>query len=59
MRQSVALSNINISEANGPIAIKLCLKQHCGAGKATLGLGPDRNRTLVSHRLIIREMWPL
>ena len=42
------LSNINISETNGSIATKFYLKHHWGGGKAALGFGPDRIRTLVS-----------
>ena len=40
-------SNMNILETKRPIAIKLDLEQHWGGGKATLGAGPDRIRTLV------------
>ena len=42
------LSNINISETNGSIATKSYLKQHWDGGKAALGFGPDRIRTVVS-----------
>ena len=42
------LSNINISESSGPIAIKFYLKHHWVGGKAVFGFGPDRIRTLVS-----------
>ena len=42
------LSNMNISETNGPIAIKFYLEHHLGGGKAALGFGPDRIRILVS-----------
>ena len=42
------LSNMNISETNGSIATKFYLKHHWGGGKAALGFGPDRIRTLVS-----------
>ena len=42
------LSNMNISETSGSIAIKFYLKHHKGAGKAAKGFGPDRIRTLVS-----------
>ena len=53
------LSNINISETSGPIAIKFYLKHHWGGGKAALGFGADQLRTLVSmatdspHRVIM------
>ena len=43
------LSNMNISETSGMIAIKFYLKHHIGGeGKTALGFGPDRIRTLVS-----------
>ena len=42
------LSNMNISETSGPIAIKFYLKHHGDGGKAALGFGPDQIRTLVS-----------
>ena len=43
------LSNMNISETSGLIAIKFYLKHHIGGeGKTALGVGPDRIRTLVS-----------
>ena len=42
------LSNMNISATNRPIPIKFYLKHHLGGGKADLGFGPDRTRTLVS-----------
>ena len=35
-------------QAGGPIAIKFYLKHHWGGGKATLDVGPDCIRTLVS-----------
>ena len=56
------LSNMNISETCGPIATKFYLKHHWGGGKAALGFGPDRIRTLVSmatdssHRVIMGKM---
>ena len=55
------LSNINISETNGSIATKFYLKHHLVGGKAALGFGPDRIRTLVSlatetsHRVIMEK----
>ena len=61
MRAST-LSNINISETSGPIAIKFYLKHHLGGGKAALGFGADQLRTLVSmatdspHRVIMGKM---
>ena len=39
---------MNISETNGSVATKFYLKHHKGGGKAALGFGPDRIRTLVS-----------
>ena len=44
----LTFSNIYISETSGPITIKFYLKQHWGSGKAALGFGADRYRTLVS-----------
>ena len=41
------LSNMNISETSGPIAIKFYLKHLLGGGKAALGFGPARTGTLV------------
>ena len=41
------LSYIYISETSGPITIKLYLKHHWGKGKAALGVGENRLRTLV------------
>ena len=52
-------SNMNISETSEPIATKFYLKHHWVGGKAALGFGPDRIRTLVSmatdssHRVIM------
>ena len=52
-------------ENSGLIAIKFCLKQPCGGGKAAFGFGPDRIRFLVSmstnlsHRVVMGEMWQL
>ena len=42
------LSNMNISETSWPIATKFYLKHHWVGGKAALGFGPDRIRTLMS-----------
>ena len=42
------LSNMNPSENSGPIAIKFYVKHYWGGGKAELGFGADRFRTLVS-----------
>ena len=56
------LSNMNISETSGPIAIKFYLKHHWGGGKAALGFGPDWIGTLVSmaadssHRVIMGKI---
>ena len=51
---------MNISETSGLIVvIKFYLKHHWGEGKAALGFGPDRIRTLVSmatdssHRVLM------
>ena len=52
-------SNMNISEARRPIAIKFYLKHHWGAEKDAWGFGADQFRTLVSmatdsaHRVIM------
>ena len=59
-RRRQPFTNMNISEASGPIAIKFYLKHHWGGGKAAWGFGADQFRTLVSmatdssHRVI---MW--
>ena len=42
------LSNMNISETGGLMAIKFYVKHHWGGGKAALGFGADLIRTLVS-----------
>ena len=53
------LSNIYISKNSRQNATKFYLKHHLGEGKASLGFGPDRIRTLVSmatdspHRVIM------
>ena len=47
-RPSQPFSNMNISEASRPIAIKFYLKHHWGGGKAAWGFGADQFRTLVS-----------
>ena len=53
---------MNISETSGPIATKFYLKHHWVGGKAALGFGADRIRTLVSmatdssHRVIMGKM---
>ena len=52
-------SNMNISEASRPNAIKFYLNHHWGGGKASCGYGGDQFRTLVSiatdssHRVIM------
>ena len=57
--RAFTLSNMNISETGGLVAIKFYMKQHCGGGKAALGFGADLIRTLVSmatdssHRVIM------
>ena len=56
------LSNLNISETSGQIAIKFYLKHQWNEGKTALGFGTDRIRTLVSmttdssHRVIMGEI---
>ena len=58
------LSNMNISETSGPIAIKFYVKHHLGRGKAALGFEADRFRTLdsmathKSHKFIIGKTVP-
>ena len=58
-RRCPPFSNMNISEASWPIAIKFYLKHHWGRGKAAWGFGADQFRTLVSmatdssHRVIM------
>ena len=55
----LTLSNMNISATSRPIGMKLYLKHHWGGGKASVGFGLDRIRTLVSmatdssHRVIM------
>ena len=52
---------MNISATSGLIATKFYLKHHWVGGKAALGFGPDRIRTLVSmatessHRVIMEK----
>ena len=52
---------MNVSETNGSIATKFYPKHHWGGGKAALGFGPDRIRTLdsmateSSHRVIMEK----
>ena len=54
----LTLSNMNISKSSGVVPIKFYLNHHMSGGKAALGFGPDRFRTLVSmatdssHRVI-------
>ena len=58
-RRRSPFSNMNISEASRPIAIKLYLKHHWVWGKAAWVCGADQFRTLVSmatdssHRVIM------
>ena len=58
----VNISNLNISATNWPIVTKFYLNYHWDGGKAALGFGPDRIRTLVSmatdssHRDIMGKM---
>ena len=42
------LSNMNISETSGPIAIKFYLEQHWVGEKDAIGFGAGQIRTLVS-----------
>ena len=52
---------MNISATSGPITTKFYLKHHWAGGKAALGFGPDRIKTLVSmatessHRVIMEK----
>ena len=56
---ALTLSNMNISATSWPIGMKFYLKHHWGEGKASVGFGLDRIRTLVSmatdssHRVIM------
>ena len=58
-------SNIYISEASRPIAIKFNLKHHLGGGKAAWGFGADQFRTMVSmatgssHRVMMGNRGPM
>ena len=58
-RRCSPFSNMNISEASRPIAIKIYLKYHWGGAKNAWGFGADQFRTLVSmatdssHRVIM------
>ena len=58
-RRCPPFSNMNISEASWPIAIKFYLKHDWGGGMAAWGFGADQFRTLVSmatdnsHRVIM------
>ena len=58
-RRCQPFSNINISEASRPIAIKFYLKHYWGGGKAAWVFGAGQFRTLVSmatdssHRVIM------
>ena len=53
------LSNMNISETSGLMAIKFYMTHYWGEGKAALGFGVDLIRTLVSmatdssHRVVM------
>ena len=57
---SSTISNMNISASSGPIAMKF-QKHHWDGGKAAIGFGSDRIRTLVSmatdssHRVIMEK----
>ena len=58
-RRCPPFSNMNISEASWPIAIKFYLMHHWGGGKAAWGFYADQFRNLVSmatdssHRVIM------
>ena len=45
---SSTFSNMNISATSGPITMKFYQKYHWDGGKAALGFGLDRIKTLVS-----------
>ena len=53
--------HINISATSEPIKMKFYQKHHWDGGKAALGFGPDRIKTLVSmatdstHRVIMEK----
>ena len=55
------LSNMNISETSGPIAIKFLSETSLGWEKATISFWPDLIRTLVSmatdssHKVIMEK----
>ena len=52
---------MNICATSGPITMKFHKKHHWDGGKAALGFGPDRMKTLVSmatdssHRVIMEK----
>ena len=58
---SSTFSNMNISATSGLITMKFYQKHHWDGGKAALGFGPDRIKTLVSmatyssHRVIMEK----
>ena len=60
-RTSSTLSNLNISATSGLIIKKFYQLHHWDGGKAVLGFGPDRIKTLVSiaidssHRVIMEK----
>ena len=61
IRPSSTISNMNISATSGSITIKFYQKHHWDGGKAAIGFGPDRIKTLVSmatdssHRVIMEK----
>ena len=61
VRPLSTISNMNISATSGPITMKFYQKHHWDGGKAALGFGPDRIKTLVSmttdssHRVFYGE----
>ena len=45
---SSTILNMNICATSGPITMKFYKKHHSDGGKAALGFGPDRLKTVVS-----------
>ena len=62
--RAFALSNMNISETCGLMAIKFYMKHHWSGGKAALGFGADQIRNFISmatdssHRVIMGKRAP-
>ena len=61
VRSSSTILNMNVSATSGPITMKFYHKHHWDEGKAVVGFGPDRIKTLVSmatgssHRVIMEK----